>query len=529
MKNKCNYCHRNLHEIPHGCRYCGKIHCSKHILPENHKCKGLEKFSKREKRKYQEGMAELAASHAIVTHKGGYKEIVNVEPVSSSENIDEDYYHNAPKTRHVRKEKISNYDSAIKQSLKLSTKKEKISSKRNKKYLPFLIIGGLLLVFAIILYGTMSQIVDVNVKNITNEISFDSYLKDLSYSHNQNVTLNGIMKREVKWSNPEKTVGTHVISIVDDENNEIILRGKYNEIDRILPQVGQTSNLFSVQGVLKWVNNGLDMEVEKITLYQREEIKQTITKTSHPQYPLFRNFVFNLIGRETSCEDGTKIDSCSNNKPLYCGVLGLAENPSKCGCPLGMRIYEDKCIWEVKCSDGTLSPECSLALKMQCDAGKFVYNPAKCGCPEKYLPRQNTCVKTCNDGTAYGECSRNKPSFCSNGILVNDASTCGCPGDYKASGNECVSKIEYMERLVHTLINQERARYGLLPLSFDDRIALIAREHSQDMATRSFFEHVNPDGEDPTDRANRNGYSCRKNYGSYYTVDWEISSGVSQL
>lgn len=77
--------------------------------------------------------------------------------------------------------------------------------------------------------------------------------------------------------------------------------------------------------------------------------------------------------------------------------------------------------------------------------------------------------------------------------------------------------ISELEQRVHTLINEERVNYGLKPLVWDDKIALIAREHSQDMATNDFFSHDNLKGEDPTDRGNRHGYSCRKDYGSYYT------------
>lgn len=77
--------------------------------------------------------------------------------------------------------------------------------------------------------------------------------------------------------------------------------------------------------------------------------------------------------------------------------------------------------------------------------------------------------------------------------------------------------ISKLEQEVHRLINEERINYGLSPLKWDNKIADIAREHSQDMVLRNFFSHDNPDGEDPTDRADRNRYSCVKDYGSYST------------
>ena len=47
-------------------------------------------------------------------------------------------------------------------------------------------------------------------------------------------------------------------------------------------------------------------------------------------------------------------------------------------------------------------------------------------------------------------------------------------------------------------------------LRADDRLAQIARGHSEDMAKRHFFDHINAQGEDPTARGRRSGYECRK-------------------
>ncbi len=37
------------------------------------------------------------------------------------------------------------------------------------------------------------------------------------------------------------------------------------------------------------------------------------------------------------------------------------------------------------------------------------------------------------------------------------------------------------------------------------------------MAAQDYFAHVNPAGQNPTARGVSAGYTCRKNYGSYYT------------
>ena len=66
--------------------------------------------------------------------------------------------------------------------------------------------------------------------------------------------------------------------------------------------------------------------------------------------------------------------------------------------------------------------------------------------------------------------------------------------------------LKKMEQHVHELVNLERAKHGLAPLAYDDRLSAIATEHSLDMNTRHFFGHENPDKDQPTDRARSAGY-----------------------
>ena len=77
--------------------------------------------------------------------------------------------------------------------------------------------------------------------------------------------------------------------------------------------------------------------------------------------------------------------------------------------------------------------------------------------------------------------------------------------------------VGQLESLIHQALNSRRSRRGLSPLERDDRLAALAKEHSVDMALTGFFRHVNPKGLDPTDRADRAGYSCVKDYGAFYT------------
>lgn len=77
--------------------------------------------------------------------------------------------------------------------------------------------------------------------------------------------------------------------------------------------------------------------------------------------------------------------------------------------------------------------------------------------------------------------------------------------------------IRQVEVHVHDMTNEARASHGIRHLASDGRLDGIARDHSQDMADRNYFDHDTPEGRDPTDRGMAVGYNCRKDYGSYYT------------
>ena len=60
---------------------------------------------------------------------------------------------------------------------------------------------------------------------------------------------------------------------------------------------------------------------------------------------------------------------------------------------------------------------------------------------------------------------------------------------------------------VFDLVNAERAKVGCSPLKAGGALSDLARAHSKDMAARGFFDHTNPDGETPWDRAEKAGVS----------------------
>ncbi|MFH8342063.1 sigma-70 family RNA polymerase sigma factor [Streptomyces sp. AM6-12] len=59
---------------------------------------------------------------------------------------------------------------------------------------------------------------------------------------------------------------------------------------------------------------------------------------------------------------------------------------------------------------------------------------------------------------------------------------------------------------VIALVNQQRASAGCSPLTEDPQLQQAAQAHSDDMAARHFFDHVNPDGADPGQRITAAGY-----------------------
>jgi uncharacterized protein YkwD len=65
--------------------------------------------------------------------------------------------------------------------------------------------------------------------------------------------------------------------------------------------------------------------------------------------------------------------------------------------------------------------------------------------------------------------------------------------------------LRALEERAEAMINDARVAAGLKPLRPRDAIRRVAREHSDDMATRDFFDHETPDGDSPGDRATAAG------------------------
>jgi uncharacterized protein YkwD len=77
------------------------------------------------------------------------------------------------------------------------------------------------------------------------------------------------------------------------------------------------------------------------------------------------------------------------------------------------------------------------------------------------------------------------------------------------------------------LVNQERARNGVLPLQANAQLAAAALEHDEEMVGQDFFAHVSPNGSTPVDRVHTNGYIPNEQVG--YTVGENIAWATLQL
>ena len=67
--------------------------------------------------------------------------------------------------------------------------------------------------------------------------------------------------------------------------------------------------------------------------------------------------------------------------------------------------------------------------------------------------------------------------------------------------------VELIEKAVFSLTNELRKTLRVSELREIEEISVIARVHSRDMRVRGFFSHDNPDGDTPTDRARKAGFS----------------------
>jgi uncharacterized protein YkwD len=80
-----------------------------------------------------------------------------------------------------------------------------------------------------------------------------------------------------------------------------------------------------------------------------------------------------------------------------------------------------------------------------------------------------------------------------------------------------VISTSLLETLVHDRVNAARQEHGVPVLGTDTTLAALARAHSTDMAAKGYFGHLNLQEWDATARGAAAGYTCHKEYETYYT------------
>ncbi len=90
-------------------------------------------------------------------------------------------------------------------------------------------------------------------------------------------------------------------------------------------------------------------------------------------------------------------------------------------------------------------------------------------------------------------------------------------GNYSPSVTSSKPEINIpeLEKQIHDLINEERGKRGLSALAWNDKLNIIARKHSQDMANRNYFAHSDPEGHDFSYRYQQEGFNCEVRVGNY--------------
>ncbi len=100
-----------------------------------------------------------------------------------------------------------------------------------------------------------------------------------------------------------------------------------------------------------------------------------------------------------ACTDGTPAGMCSTNEPLYCVSNGessqLIEKATLCGCQIGQvqdSTNRNRCVAQT-CEDGTSLNACSTNKPLFCtQAGNLVERPQQCGCPSGTQLSGSSCI-----------------------------------------------------------------------------------------------------------------------------------------
>lgn len=88
--------------------------------------------------------------------------------------------------------------------------------------------------------------------------------------------------------------------------------------------------------------------------------------------------------------------------------------------------------------------------------------------------------------------------------------------------------VTLTEEILVRELNEYRNSDHLNRLDLDARLAIIARHHSYDMATRGYFNHTNPDGQNHADRLKKSGYKCFDSAENIHWTGWKTGNRTTE-
>jgi uncharacterized protein YkwD len=89
------------------------------------------------------------------------------------------------------------------------------------------------------------------------------------------------------------------------------------------------------------------------------------------------------------------------------------------------------------------------------------------------------------------------------------------------------SNLSLINAATLCLVNQERARNGVLPLQTNGALEQAALSHSQAMVSEDYFDHISHSGQTPLDRLTSAGYIPNSQVG--YVIGENIAWGTLSL
>lgn len=107
--------------------------------------------------------------------------------------------------------------------------------------------------------------------------------------------------------------------------------------------------------------------------------------------------------------------------------------------------------------------------------------------------------------------------------LAGPVASAATRNESRSAGQPAID-VARLESRIHDLINQERKDAGLPELAWNQTLQQIARDYSQDMATRNFFSHTDPEGRTFVERYRRAGFKCAIRKGFFFGMSTNLGS-----